>query len=126
MPTKRSSLPAVEVPPKPSRGEVWWVDLDPVTGHEQAGKHPALIFSSDRLNRGRGEIVWVVPMTTTDRGIRSHVAISPPDGGVSRRSFAMAEQLRAISTERLRGRVGRVSAMTLAQVADVVRMMADL
>ena len=99
---------------------------DPVTGHEQAGKRPALIFSSDRLNRGRGEIVWVVPMTTTDRGIRSHVAISPPDGGVSRRSFAMAEQLRAISTERLRGRVGRVSAMTLAQVADVVRMMADL
>ncbi|MGB4437422.1 MAG: type II toxin-antitoxin system PemK/MazF family toxin, partial [Acetomicrobium sp.] len=30
---------------EPSRGEIWLVDLNPVRGHEQAGRRPALVVS---------------------------------------------------------------------------------
>ncbi|NLJ36638.1 MAG: type II toxin-antitoxin system PemK/MazF family toxin, partial [candidate division WS1 bacterium] len=38
--------------PKPSRGDIWMLDLDPTRGHEQAGKRPGLIVSADPLNHG--------------------------------------------------------------------------
>jgi mRNA-degrading endonuclease toxin of MazEF toxin-antitoxin module len=30
---------------KPSRGQIWFVDLNPIRGHEQAGKRPCLVIS---------------------------------------------------------------------------------
>jgi len=42
------------------RGEIYWADLDPVRGREQAGLRPVLILSNDLFNRrsgtGAGEI----------------------------------------------------------------------
>jgi mRNA interferase MazF len=35
------------------RGQVWLVDFDPVEGHEQAGRRPALIRSVDPFNESR-------------------------------------------------------------------------
>ena len=85
------------------RGEIWRISLDPVAGHEQAGDRPALVISDDRINASAAGLVIVVPLTRTDRTIPSHVEINPPEGGVRERSFAMCEQVRAVSVERLRG-----------------------
>ena len=41
---------------KPVRGEVWDVDLDPVVGHEQAGKRPALVVSV--TNSIKAQAAW--------------------------------------------------------------------
>src|ERR1041384_3988903 len=35
---------------RPKRGEVYWVNLDPVVGAEQGGRRPALILQNDRGN----------------------------------------------------------------------------
>lgn len=32
------------------RAQLYWVDLDPVLGHEQAGHHPVLIISEAATN----------------------------------------------------------------------------
>ena len=37
--------------PKPLRGEIWMIDLDPKKGREQRGVRPCLIVSTDALNR---------------------------------------------------------------------------
>ena len=34
-----------------SRGQVHFIDLDPVRGREQAGRRPVLVVSSDAINR---------------------------------------------------------------------------
>jgi mRNA interferase MazF len=105
----------------PQRGEVWIVDLDPVAGHEQAGRRPALVVSSDDFNAIRIGLVIVVPVTTAKRGVRLHVAIEPPDGGLRKLSFAMAEQVRCVSIKRFRGHVGRVSKSKLDEVDTALR-----
>ncbi len=38
-------------PPKPQRGEVYWIDFNPARGVEQAGRRPALVIQNDLGNR---------------------------------------------------------------------------
>jgi mRNA interferase MazF len=109
------------------RGEVWFADLDPVRGHEQAGRRPVLVVSSERFNASRAGLVLVVPLTRTDRGIPSHVAIDPPDGGIRERSFAMCEAIRSIAKERLADRpLGIVSRLVMETVEDRLSILLDL
>lgn len=110
----------------PKRGEVWWVVLDPTRGREQAGRRPALVLSADLLNASAAGIVSALPITSRDRGIRSHVAVEPPEGGLAVPSWILCEQVRTISRERLLGRIGVVTMRTLAAAADRVRVLLDL
>src|ERR1700748_645066 len=92
------------------RGEIYLTDPDPVVGHEQGGRRPFLVISVDPMNRSSADLVIAVPLTTTDHGSTLHVRIEPPTGGLERVSFAMPEMVRSMSTQRLRRRLGRVSA----------------
>ena len=112
--------------PDPVRGEIWTVDLDPTRGHEQAGKRPALVLSTDLFNEGPAGLVIVLPVTSKAKGIPFHVAIDPPEGGVKIRSFIKCEDIRSVATERLSKRWGGVSQATLDAVEDRVRILLDL
>lgn len=109
-----------------TRGDVWDTDFDPVRGHEQAGRRPGVIVSNDVFNRGPTNLVMVAPITSRSRGVRSHVPLSPPEGGLTVPSFIMCEQLRAFATERLLRRRGAVDAGTLAAVEQRLRFLLDL
>jgi mRNA-degrading endonuclease toxin of MazEF toxin-antitoxin module len=61
-------------PPEPLRGEVWDLDLDPITGSEQAGFRPALVMSVDLFNVGPAELVVAVPII---HRITSHALWGP-------------------------------------------------
>lgn len=114
------------VRPQPNRGDVWDADFDPVRGHEQAGRRPALIVSANTLNHGPADLVVVVPLTSRDKGIPSHVPISPPEGGLTTPSFAMCEQIRVFAIERLIRRRGSVAAPTLVDVGNWLRDLLDV
>jgi mRNA interferase MazF len=105
---------------------VWLADFDPVRGHEQAGRRPALVVSTDGFNTAPIQLVAVVPLTTRDRGISSHVRIAPPDGGLVRPSVILCDQLRIMSQDRLDRRLGRVSPTTLVAVNGVIRRILGL
>ncbi len=111
---------------KPSRGEVWWVDLDPTKGREQAGRRPALVVSVDVFNHGPAGLVIVIPITTRDKNIRTHVRVEPPSGGLDRTSFIKTEDIRSISKERLLNLSGTVDSKTMAEVGRLVSILLDL
>jgi mRNA interferase MazF len=111
---------------QPSRGEVWYVDLDPVRGHEQAGHRPALIVSVDQLNRGSSELVIVAPITSKAKGVSSHVPIAAPEAGLTMASFVKCEDVRSVSKLRLGRRLGTVEKVTLAKVEYVLRILLGL
>ena len=109
-----------------ARGEVWLVDLAPTKGHEQSGRRPALVVSTDVFNHGPAGLVVVVPLTTRDRRIPLHVGVDPPEGGVRTRSFIKCEDVRSVSEQRLVRRLGVVSPDTLSLVADRLRVVLEL
>ncbi len=58
----------------PRRGDVITVDLDPVKGHEQGGRRPALVLSADDYNRIVG-LALVVPITMRAKGYPFEVQV---------------------------------------------------
>ena len=110
----------------PARGDIWLVDLNPTRGHEQAGRCPALIVSTNMFNYGPADLVIVLPITRTSRGIPFHVEVMPSEGGLRERSFVKCEDVRSVSAARLLERWGTVSPHTLTQVEDRLRILLEL
>jgi mRNA interferase MazF len=112
---------------QPARGEIWLADLNPTRGHEQAGRRPVLIVSTDAFNHGPAELLFVLPLTQTDRRIPIHIPVEPPEGGVTVSSFVLCDALRSIAKTRLAGRPwGVVSPQTMRKVEDTLRILLDL
>lgn len=112
--------------PSPLRGEVWMLNLDPTRGHEQGGTRPALILSVDVFNAGPADLVIVLPITSRSKGVRSHVTVQPPEGGLSVESFIKCEDVRSVAKERLHRRLGGISSRTMAEVEDKLRILLNL
>jgi mRNA interferase MazF len=111
---------------QPLRAEIWRLNFDPTRGHEQAGVRPALVLSVDAFNRSPAELIVVLPLTSKNKGIRSHVPVAPPEGGLKVPSFIKCEEPRAVSKDRLAGRSGVVTPSTMAEVEARVRWLLGL
>lgn len=110
----------------PRRGEVWLVDFGEPIGREQSGRRPAVIVSADPLNESRAGVVVVVPITTTYRGLPSHVEIDQASSGLDELSYAKCEDVKSISEQRLIGRLGVAGNEVMFQVSRALRFLLDL
>ncbi len=90
--------------PAYQRGEVYWTQLDPVRGHEQAKTRPCAILSDTLINQRRGTVV-VVPLTTTPTPAHPPILIATPSMG--RNAKARTEHIRSVDKSRL----GRLEGM---------------
>ncbi|NSW54796.1 MAG: type II toxin-antitoxin system PemK/MazF family toxin [Armatimonadetes bacterium] len=111
---------------KPSRGDIWLVDPNPVRGHEQAGRRPGLVVSVDGFNHGPAGLVILVPITTRERGIPFHVRLDPGDSGLRQASFAKCEDVRSVAAERLVRRMGSAPENAMSAVEDSLRILLGL
>jgi mRNA interferase MazF len=97
------------------RGDIVWVDLEPIRGSEADKVRPAVVVSNDGANRraqqlGRG-VITVVPITTnTTRVLPFQVLLPAERCGLRRVSKAQAEQIRSIAVERVGDLAGRLPA----------------
>ncbi len=110
----------------PAYGEVWFADLDPTLGHEQAGERPVLVLSIDAFNQSQAGLVVILPITSRLRGIPWHVQVMPPEGGLTRPSVILCEALRSVSRQRLEHRIGNVNAATLQAVQERLCILLNL
>lgn len=108
---------------RPEQGEIYWADPDPTRGSEQAKPRPFAIVSADQLNRSGLGLSLAVPLTPTDFGNALHLAIPSSEGGPREDGFAMPEQLRAISHERLSRRLGSLRPKTLDELLKRCRVL---
>ena len=67
----------------PERGHLVWLSLDPQSGHEQAGRRPALVLSPASYNGPVG-LALVCPVTGRAKGYPFEVPLPPglPVSGV--------------------------------------------
>jgi mRNA interferase MazF len=113
------------------RGDVVWVDLDPVRGSEASKRRPAVIVSNDGANRtgqslNRG-VVTVVPISSrTTKLYPFQVMLPARSCGLPKASKAQAEQIRSVAVQRIGSVVGRLPADLLAELDDAIRLHLDL
>ena len=99
------------------RGDVFWADLDPVRGHEQAGFRPVLILSHEVFNERMG-IVIAVAITSQPSHLGFPLTLEIHRARLPKRSWVKISQIRTLSTQRLGTRLGRLSPEELDQVID--------
>ena len=88
------------------RGEVYYVDLNPIVGSEQGGVRPCIIIQND-LGNAHSPTVIIAPITRKldKTGLPTHRLLNS-ETGLNRHSVALLEQIRTIDKTRLREFVG--------------------
>ena len=106
---------------KVNRGEIWLIDLNPVIGHEQSGTRPALLISDDMFNHSLAEMVIIVPITSKNKGIPTHVEINC--NCLKTRSYIKTEDIRSVSTKRLSKKLGEVDKQIMNSVESRLKLL---
>jgi mRNA interferase MazF len=106
------------------RGEIYFADLDPVQGREQAGRRPVLVLSVDAVNR----LPLVVTVVVGTRGEKvprdypTNVRVTPSESGLPMETVFLCFQLRSLDTRRFpTAPAGQLSAGALSRVESAVR-----
>lgn len=113
------------------RGDIHIVDFEPALGSEANDRRPAVIVSNDASNaavvRFKRGVVTVIPLTSNiERVFPFHVVLAASRTGLRRDSKAQAEQIRAVSIERVGDRIGLVPYSLLAKLEEAIRIHLEL
>jgi mRNA interferase MazF len=113
------------------RGEIYLVDLDPTQGHEQRGRRPVLVVSSDAINR-QPLVVTVVVGTSGSNVTRDYpvnVRVPSADSGLDHETVFLCFQLRSLDHARFltqdgqpRAPAGRLVPQRMVDVHRAIRL----
>ncbi len=106
----------------PRQGDVWWVGLDPVVGSEVAKTRPALVVSVEEINRAPARLCIVAPVTTTPRSSAVRIELVREGQGASRVGYIEPYQIRTVSHDRLRTRIGTAEESVRREVAHRIEL----
>ena len=99
------------------RGEIYWADLNPVRGREQAGLRPVLILSHDLFNR-KSETVIAMAITSQPQKAGFPLTLALPKDMLPKSSWVKISQIRTISVDRLGKKIAVLDTETLTQLID--------
>jgi len=99
------------------RGEIYWADLNPVRGREQAGLRPVLVLSNDLFNRRSGTLI-AMAITSQPQRAGFPLALALLEEKLARPSWVKISQIRTISVERLGKRMASIDPAALDQIIE--------
>lgn len=112
------------------RGDVYWADIVPRSGSEQAGRRPVIIVSHDAFNEVPGwRSVIVVPISTSAaQSKRGPTAVYLPRGvaGLKKDSIALCHQITTLDRVKITEQIGALSPGILNEVEQGIRAAIDL
>lgn len=76
----------------PQGGEIIWLDFDPQSGHEQAGKRPAIVLSPKSYNSKTG-LILACPITSQIKGYPFEVKL---DTSLQIKGVILADQIKNV------------------------------
>jgi mRNA interferase MazF len=90
----RSATSSLNTAYCPDSGELIWIDFDPQSGREQAGRRPALVLSP-RLYNQRSRLCVLCPITSQAKGYPFEVQVEA--GGIN--GVVLSDQVKSLSWE---------------------------
>ena len=99
------------------RGEIYWANLDPVRGREQAGDRPVLVLSHDVFNERSGTVIAMALTSQPQKaGFPLTLELANPD--LPKKSWVKVSQIRTLSVERLGKEITEVSTEEIALIIE--------
>lgn len=106
------------------RGDIYFVNLNPIKGREQAGRRPILVLSIDAINNLPLVVTGVVGTKGTNftRDYPTNVRVSPEESGLPLETVFLCFQIRSLDPKRFpKEPSGNLSGAKLKKVEDTVR-----
>ena len=105
------------------RGEIFYVDLDPVVGSETGKNSPVLIIQNDIGNAYSPTTIVAVVTEYSDKKARYPICVSiTKNAGLEKDSIVNLAQIRTIDKKRLRGsRVATLSDEQMEKVNQAIK-----
>lgn len=99
------------------RGDVYWADLNPVRGHEQAGVRPVVVISHHIFNERSGT---VIAMALTSHPPRAGFPLTYElqSGDLPKKSWVKVSQIRTLSRKRVDNKIGHVDPEELSIIIE--------
>jgi mRNA interferase MazF len=105
----------------PHVGDIVWLHFDPQSGHEQAGRRPALVLTPVKYNRRRGMLVCC-PLTTRLKAYPFQTLIEGEP-----RSAALVDQVKSLDWRARRAKPkGKATNAELAEVRAKLKSLLSL
>ena len=108
-----------------SRGQIYFVNLSPTEGREQAGRRPVLVVSADAINR-QPLVVTVVVGTdakNVPRDYPTNIRVTAKESGLPRDTAFLCFQIRSLDPARFYDpetrRPNLAGNLPAARIADV-------
>lgn len=106
------------------RGEIYFVNLNPVEGREQAGHRPVLVLSRNAINRLPLVVTVVVGTKGANipRDYPTNVRVSAEVSGLPMETVFLCFQIRSLDPKRFPTKAtGKLSEETMTRVENAVR-----
>src|SRR5436305_5158915 len=105
------------------RGDIYFVNLNPVQGREQAGQRPVLVLSIDAINRLPLVITVVVGTKgeNVTRDYPTNVRLSPAESGLPMETVFLCFQLRSLDPSFAGPPAAKISGAVLEKVENSIR-----
>ena len=99
------------------RGEIYWTDLNPVRGHEQAGHRPVVIISHDVFNERSGTVI-AMAITSQPQKAGFPLTYELTSGDLPKQSWVKMSQVRTLSVSRIGERIGQVDPEDIGRLIE--------
>lgn len=108
------------------QAEIWYADLNPVRGSEQAGFRPVVILSGNLMNTYLN-VVITAPLTSKIKNYQGNPIIDPTSkNGLKNQSELLIFHLRSISKDRLVEKIGEITKTELTQALETLNDLTTL
>ncbi|MDY7013380.1 MAG: type II toxin-antitoxin system PemK/MazF family toxin [Cyanobacteriota bacterium] len=102
------------------RGEIWWVDLNPVIGRETGKERPCLILQNNIGNKN-GSTTIIAPLLPGRKTYPFAVNITPSQqNGLSGERHINLSQMRAVDARRIKNKQGILEEMYWTEIEKAV------
>lgn len=106
----------------PDEGDIVWLNFTPQSGHEQAGRRPAVVLSPKAYNQRSGLLVCV-PITSQVKGYPFEVVLS----GSGATGAALADQVKSLDWKsRQAERKGQATSAEVAEIKAKIKALLKL
>ena len=99
------------------RGDIYWADLEPTKGREQAGRRPVLVLSHEMFNSHSGTVI-ALAITSQPQRASFPLTYTLPEKLLPKPSWVKISQIRTLSTERLSHRIAHLEETEINRIVD--------
>lgn len=110
------------------RGDIVYIDLDPIRGSETGKKRPCVVIQNDVGNKYSP--TTIIAVVTSQKGLAKEyptdVWINKGEGGLHFASIVLCDQIRTIDRRRIIKKIGRLDASLMKEINRAIKVSLDL